>query len=671
MKNRVFAYITAVVMALGLCACNESEQSSKTDSQTTSAVTEPNAVVTTTAPVDTVPTVTTTAAPDPSAPYRQEQLLSSFECDAIRDCSDLHSLGGGRLLAVCYDYVDNDTVTTLKVVDILQKKVVDELELKGFVNVFGVGDKIITRTYSNSLFSFYNKDLEHERDLEFAYDTGCFSKDGSTYWFATCDKLARLDVETGRTEKVDLSVDLPVQSVYGFSPDEKNILLQTSNTAGGEMGCIAEVEVGSGTVKLLTDKSYYAGMGETGMFTQRVFEEDGEPSAYMYRIDSDETVKGIVLPEDSNYSVVKGSDILMYNVYDVYEFEGDGEDWRIDTMNFAVPDGNESYRVGTVGLGGVYIMCLTYMPEEKLFVYIQLDENEKCVVRLIDVTLLEEVGSFGTEAVSGYLTVDESLLDGYVSLEDTEVGQGLEDLRERADSIENAYGINIYLSNQCEKYSPIIDFKTTNEEFDKQREYELIDSSLDDLEASLQKYPDGFFRQFTTIFGEPGIRIFFGGHIMNDTSAAYAIKTGEWYDMVFDLSYSMKCNFPHEMWHTTESFINERDPELLSDTAWAECNPDGYEYYGAEDYFHAPEEYTYLLNGDDWYFYDLYAQVNSFEDKARIMEVIMNPDLYPAEQFIENEHIQRKIGLMCVAVRAAFDTEDWDYAAWESAWHVS
>ncbi len=671
MKNRLLAYITAAVMTLGLCACSESDSSSETVSQTTSAVAEPPADITTTAPAEISQPETTTTAPDPSAPYRQEQLISSFDCEDIQKCSQLFSLGEGKLLAVCYDYVDDDTVTALKVVDILQKNVVKELEMQGFVSVCSVGDKIITRTYSDSLFSFYNKDLEHERDLEFDYDTGCFSKDGSTYWFAVCDELVKLDVETGKTEKLELSVDLPVQYVYGLSPDEKNIMIQTLNTVDEGMGSIAEVEVSSGTVKLLTGDAYNVEMGETGMFISGASGEGADASTYMYRIDSDETVKSIVMPEDSYFSAVKGSDILVFNVYDDSEFEGDGENWCIDIMNLAVPDGKGNYSIGAVEMGGVYVMCLTYMPEEKLFAYVQLDDDEKWVVRLIDVTLLEETGSFGTENVDGYLTVDESLLDSYVDLDHTKVGQGFEDLRERADRIEKKYGIKIYMSNQCESYSPTIDFKTTNEEFDKQYEYERIEFSLNGLETSLEKYPEGFFKQFNNILGEPGIRIFLGGHILDETSAAYAIKMGEWYDMVFDINYSMECNFPHEMWHTTESFINERNPELLSDEAWAECNPDGYEYYGMENYFDAPEEYTYFSNGDDWYFYDLYAQVNSFEDKARIMEVIMNPRLYPAEQFIENEHIQRKIGLMCIAVRAAFDTDDWEYVEWESSWHVS
>ena len=152
--------------------------------------------------------------------------------------------------------------------------------------------------------------------------------------------------------------------------------------------------------------------------------------------------------------------------------------------------------------------------------------------------------------------------------------------------------------------------------------------------------------------------------ILDGYSAAFSIMTSEWYNMVFDVHYDTAVNLPHELWHSTESFIADRNYSLFSDENWAALNPGGFAYtVDYENYLYNDDTYCYPY--EDWYFIDIYGKVNAREDRARIMEIIMSPEKFNSDHYLTSPHIRQKLEVMCAAIRSTFDTTGWNGPLWE------
>jgi hypothetical protein len=239
-----------------------------------------------------------------------------------------------------------------------------------------------------------------------------------------------------------------------------------------------------------------------------------------------------------------------------------------------------------------------------------------------------------------------------------------------ADELEETYGITILLSNQCAAPAAACSTKiTTSDRAGLSDESERIRSALDALKNVLKMYPEGYFRQFQNAAGEQGILVMLVEDIGGDLNAVgVSYRLGQWYPVAVDITYwSIESTYHHEFWHATESKINETDPTLLSEIHWSSYNPDGFLYTQDQTGAYL-DDLEYTLFGDqqdaDTYFVDGYAKTFPYEDRARLMEYVMDSDRY-ARLIMKRPAMRNKLSCMAAAIREVFDTTGWGKEYWE------
>ncbi len=623
-----------------------------------------------TAPTAAVPTASApTAPPEPTKAPEDGALrvLSCVSgCEAGESGPELLALDGGKLLLAYsrYDVERDIFITRLQVVDALHDRVAAETRLDGSltpVSAFEGG--FILEDFGQTAYRFLDDGL---RELS-VYDPpempGLFSPDGKSYYFISVGKLWSADVDTGALTYLPSEYSVRYGRYFQSGPTDGCWLFLNGDSAlvPVEGVTLTGVDLSTGKTRVLSQNIYDASVwGDTLTFHMTAAEGRIGTNDPFYAVSLTEGTAVRFAQDRYAFSTVKSSEYLVC-------FETDDSCRLTGLYVGAIRDG-----VCELSLVPEEVSAYTYGPfaymndEELIAVSMTGDEGQR--LGIVEPRLLKPDKTLTGEAVATPELIDASLAERYAAAQTLPaVPEHLTRQRQRADELEERYGITIYLSAQCRGVATDYKNYVCADEFfadDPAWELQLTDRALNDLEAGLAKYPEGFFRQFRTVTGDAGLRLCLTGEITDGYSAAFAFSADEWYDMVFDIRFDVAPNLPHELWHCMEIFINRRDSALLSDETWLALDPPGFAY--TEDYEnYLYDDYEYCYPSGEWYFYDTYGKVNAREDKARLMEVIMSPDRYDSAHFVSSPHIQQKLTLMCQAIRAAFDTTGWGEVYWE------
>lgn len=236
-------------------------------------------------------------------------------------------------------------------------------------------------------------------------------------------------------------------------------------------------------------------------------------------------------------------------------------------------------------------------------------------------------------------------------------------LRQQADALEEEYGVQILLGDRCQ--TEFSDFTAELTE-----DYEAIQSELEDLEAALASYPEGFFRQLR-YYSVRGVEIQMVGALTplegfgreNGSYAAFTYAGGERFVVVSNVYATTTESYYHEFSHNIDSHLeyvaSMTDDALYSEEGWMALNPEGFEY--SYDY---QSEFEPIPEGCEDYFLDSYSTVKPTEDRARIMEQAMTE--YGGWLFEEYPRLYDKLSYYCECIREGFDTTDWpETTLWE------
>lgn len=646
--------LAALLLAAALAGCGGGETAATDPAPTASEPTPPAEPI--------VP-------PEPTEGQDGEALrfLSCVSgCEERESGPELLYLGGGKLLLLysLYDLERDIFTTRAQVVDAVRDRVTAETRLDGSltaVSAFEGG--FILEDYSINAYRFFDDELQELPAYDPPEMSGMFSPDAESYYFVSAGKLWAADVDTGALTcipseySVRYSPYFPSGSVRGgwifLNADSALVPLEGIALTG--------VELGTGKTRLLSQNIYDASAWGD-LLTFHMTTEEGRIGMNdpFYAVSLTEGTALRFEQDEYTFSTLKDSKYLVC-------FETDS-DFRLTGMYVgSIRDGAcELSRVPEEGASYTYGPFAYMGGEELIAVYMTGGGGER--LGLLDTRLLRADKTLRGEAVALPELIDVSIAEKYAAAQTVpEVPEYLARQRQRADELEERYGITIYLSAQCRNIATMYKGYICTDEFfawDTAWELQLTDRALDDLEAGFAKYPDGFFRQFQTVTGDGGLRLCLTGEITDGYSAAFAFATDEWYDMVFDIRYDVAVNLPHELWHCMEIFINRCDSALLTEEDWLALDPPGFSYTG--DYAnYIYDDYEYCYPTGEWYFFDAYSKVNAREDKARIMEVVMSPEAYDSAGFVSSPHIRQKLTLMCAAVRAAFDTTGWGEVYWE------
>lgn len=665
-RKKCIALVLSVSAAFSLVSCGGKDASSLGTDPEASAASD----VVTSAPAPVSLPVTTSEPPDlQEEKYRMKQAVTCLDCFADSDYPLVFSIGGGKLASVKYANSEDATGTVISAIDIMNDEVVKTVTLDYDAAISETpGDGLVVRNNYTGEFVFYNSELEAVSSFEFEEGYGYFSKNCGRFYCMIGGDVCVVDTHTGVYEELELSEDISLMSyAFGLSPDDKYLYVQPDTQDDGFEFYLAAVDTQTGELAMLSDAADSVCFGENYTYFTSFSDFDDDYVEYatgaIYRVDENGVTEKLVGDEILEMSILDRSD--WFCGYEFADLEETDPEYQSDipiisAVKLAVLQDNGQYKLGEVSVDNAEFGGFVYIPEGRLLAYMSAKPGEDWKITVIDPEYMTFDGTVGVEKADGIIGVDKDILKRCeTAKEKTELPERLAELRSRADKLEQEYGVTILISAECKDAVKDIDYFTTDEYYDAADECHYISAALYELEESLKKYPKDMFGQFKNALGKYGLRIVLTAYIKDDFSAAYTVWEDDWYNMVFDIAYSMNLNFPHEMWHSIEQYINMKDYRLLSDDDWAKLNPKGFVYSGIETYLEQTEEYTYLAD-EDWYFYDIYAKANEKEDKARIMEVVMSPDIFDSDGFVQSEHIQLKLKTMSETIRAVFDTENWE-----------
>ena len=259
-------------------------------------------------------------------------------------------------------------------------------------------------------------------------------------------------------------------------------------------------------------------------------------------------------------------------------------------------------------------------------------------------------------------------------------------VRERAALIGNRYGIRILCSSDARlSYSDYTASALTDPD--------QIRPALEVIDRTLGIYPPGFFTSVREGFCD-SITICLAKDLraVNDSShleSAHAFTTVQDHTIWLVLNAGepvLSSTLIHELTHVTDYRLLAMHQLLESE--WNRLNPQGFNYYnayldesGKDLRLTGSRRYTSEAETDpeEIWFYDAYSRTYAMEDRARLMEKLLEdvPEGDPQTQTdplpdrdlcFASPHVRTKLRFYFYTLRQAFGTGRWpDQTSWEAA----
>lgn len=227
--------------------------------------------------------------------------------------------------------------------------------------------------------------------------------------------------------------------------------------------------------------------------------------------------------------------------------------------------------------------------------------------------------------------------------------EGLVQCQAQADAISQRFGIHILVGFDAASVQPW--------DYELEAEYQtnIIRRELEQLEATLERYPEGFLKTLADCFDGLNIclvRSLNGTHESGSLDTADGIQfwDGQIAYVAIATGHTADRTVYHEMFHVIDSRVIN---ECNAYDEWEKLNPAGFEY----DYDYIANQNrdgSEYLTGENRAFIDTYSMSFPKEDRARIMEYAMTPG---NEDFFRSETMQNKLRQLCVGIREAFGLE--------------
>ena len=508
-----------------------------------------------------------------------------------------------------------------------------------------------------------DKQLQEVLSFRARNPEGVLTPDLSAYFYIWGSRLYRLDLATGTDSIVQAGQDLLLDEICGYDPENNLMLVSIFEDTYTTDLCMGAMDLTDGSFRLLYRDISAGKLAAGGVILEKKHDDQLSSDLY-YGHWGDEQLQILpdFLPNDMFFASWHvgttdyicrfdydntGVDIVDFRLYrlgqvpEVCSLQSFFKGAKLNGT-YALPDGNIlAVAVSSRGYQ-TYLIC----PDQLEFVPAQLAPDQ------------------------GTALVDATILENYEKEPVFDLPEEMSGVREMADRLEEAYGITIQLSSQCELAASYCSMPiTTTDKAGMYNEIASIEEALKRLEEVLQLYPENFFRQFRNEAGERGMLILLVEDISADLNVIGVSYTmGQWYPVAIDItSGQLRNTYCHEFWHATENRIGDLNEAALNLSAWEDLNPAGFRYPGdAREGYWEDTQYTYFYGeeGEEVYFVDPYGKTNAKEDRARLMEYIMCAD-WEAEQMMKHPVLKAKLQLLSEAIREVFDTEGWDDVRWE------
>lgn len=586
------------------------------------------------------------------------QAVYELECTHPAALSGMCAVTGSKA-AVCW--TDSDSVTTVQLIDTESDSVEKEISLDGewVIKPQRFCDKRIALCdREHNAWRFLTSGLADIGAAQTENSDGYFSYDAKSYYFMRDDILYRQELENGEISRVELDYDLRFLDIVAFDSAGSRMILQFYLSPYGSECGTAMLDPVTGKFTMLRADRYQA-------------EFQGEAVCLMSFDEKSMGYSVLSGTGEGSFSFVDAGIFLdlsseIYGIADAPYLIGTRSE--ITTL-YSVSEKLRACRLADCGIPGeMFQVC--FLPEKNTLLGAVFAGGAYSLY-VIEPEKLSFEDIADAASVASPMTVNDALAQSCIDkTSGDEVAQTLSQARQRADEIEDKYGVRILLSSQCAEAAQQCEFKITlSDALGADEELGSISAALTCLYRVMALYPEGFFAQMKNSSGDGGVRFLLVEAIDSGYgTVGCTYERFKWQNIALDIrnAYSMDGIVCHEIWHATENHILSRDWSAFAVDDWAQYDPQGFSYY--EDYSENDPDarrWTYYSGGDEGiYFVDSYSRVNAKEDRARIMEYFMTRD-DDAQELIKAPAIEKKLRHMSRAIRDNFDTSGWENVRWE------
>ena len=227
---------------------------------------------------------------------------------------------------------------------------------------------------------------------------------------------------------------------------------------------------------------------------------------------------------------------------------------------------------------------------------------------------------------------------------DTPDTEAMAECQQYADRIADTYGISVRIGQEACQAQP------WDYTFRPETLAPVLHRELRQLEQTLAQYPEGILektaahftgltvclvREITGTAASGSLTTATGIQFLEDNHAYVVIATGKF----------SRQSLYHELYHAMETHILT---ESIALDQWETLNPVGFLYQSDPS---RPEDSDIYLQGQTRAFVDSYSMTYPKEDRARILEYAMLPDM---EEVFRSEYMQRKLTAICQGIRDAY-----------------
>lgn len=440
--------------------------------------------------------------------------------------------------------------------------------------------------------------------------------DRSTLYYCTSDAVRALDLESGISRCLK-EIAYPAQEITGAWMEDTVVECTISDADGTQQTLFLSAENGQilGTapkgLTLSTSGSRYYAAFPNGSVNSLVFGTGEEPASALTPMDPGTGFH--FLPEDHAALVVRQQEQATVTL-DYYDL-----DTGIRTSVLTLEFSQQPWGFETAAEGKVF--------------FLNYDEGYGCnTLYLWDTT--------------GLPSRDDTICTGpHYTLSSPDY-DGLAACSLYAQEISQRYGIRVLV------YKDAVDIQPWDYDLEVEHLAPVIREELEQLDARLGNYPEGFLQTLSQRFDGLTlciVRSISGTAESGSLDAAKGVQFWEGHHAYIALAAGAETEYTlyHELCHLIDTVVLS---ESSAYDRWDELNPSGFEYdydYIANQSRNSSE---YLREGSR-YFIDMYSMSFPKEDRARIMEHAMTEGNAACFQ---SKAMQAKLKLLCQGIREAF-----------------
>lgn len=441
------------------------------------------------------------------------------------------------------------------------------------------------------------------------------SEDRSTLYYCTSDALRALDLESGISRRLK-EMAYPAQEITGAWLEDTVVECTISDTDGTRHTLFLSAETGQlletapNGLSLSTWGSHYYAAFPNGSVRSLIFGTAGESTSALTPMEPGEEH---FLPKGHGALVVRQTEESTV-VLDHYDLEK-----GIRSASLTLASDFMPWAFEAAGEGKVF--------------FLNYDESYSCNTLYLWDTAAQPSGDTALCTAPHYTLASPDY-------------DGLAACSLYAQEISQRYDVNVLV------YKDAVDIQPWDYNLETEYLAPVIRKELEQLDARLGNYPEGFLQTLSQRFDGLTlciVRSISGTAESGSLDAANGVQFWEGHHAYIALAAGAETEYTlyHELCHLIDTVVLG---ESSAYDRWDELNPSGFSY----DYDYAANRTrnsSEYLRESSRYFIDMYSMSFPKEDRARIMEFAMTEGNAACFQ---SKTMQAKLKLLCQGIREAF-----------------